>query len=381
MKKEGNIAVADDEESIRKLFTYHLSDNFNVVCFKHGADCWSKINKLKADIFLLDIRMPGGVDGIELCKRIRQHPSHKDSFVVFLSAMDSLDQKIKGYEAGADDYITKPIEFEEISVKVNQLYKRYQKTLKDSQEALSLAMTAMANGSEMGEINHFFEKLPSVSSYEGLCHHIIHTARNFGLDAIIQIRTKDNNYQDSTSGFVNQLEENLMLQAIGSDRIISFGHRCLFNFSSASLLVRKMPTDEDKAGRFRDHLASVMNGVEEKVRSLKTDIILADKDKQTVFEALHNTHEAFDGIMEVFKKREAKILNIIENMLDDMNLAFSYLDLEEEDEQYLTKVTDESIRKITVLFAQGVELDREFEKALECFDTLLSTIKVQSSNG
>ncbi len=374
------ILVVDDEYVNRRLLEKSLLGKYELRCAASAKECLEQVDDFQPDAFLLDVRMPD-MDGFELCQRLRENPKFSKSLVIFLSALNSLEQKLKGYEVGADDYVTKPIELEEIDAKLDKLLCRQFFSSKESKEAMSLAMTALKNGSEIGVVKNFFENMSACDTYESLANEVLASVNEFGLSAIIQLRTPSGSVSKSTTGIVNPLEDELLVQAKSADRIYSFGDRCLFNFNHASLLIRRMPEEEDLRGRLRDHLASVMNGVDARMLGLKTELALKAQSGTLVVKALNRTHGALDSILGDFKGHEKNIIDIIQNMLDEMQLAFSYLELNEEQEEYLTEIFNRSMERITLLFSSSVELDRKFERVIADLQGIVAPSKESSKSG
>ncbi|MCC5924161.1 MAG: response regulator transcription factor [Crocinitomicaceae bacterium] len=103
------ILVIDDEEEIRELLLYNLKkENFEVFEGSSGAEALSFLSKNHVDLILLDIMMPD-MDGIEVCEKIRLLPNHENTIICFLTARNEDYSQIAGFDAGADDYIAKPI--------------------------------------------------------------------------------------------------------------------------------------------------------------------------------------------------------------------------------------------------------------------------------
>ena len=337
-----------------------------------GEACLDLVSEFSPDVFLLDVYMPGGMNGFELCKKIRNQAAFSNTLIIFLSALDSLEKKTNGYEVGGDDYITKPIELEVLSAKLKTQLDRITAAESSSNDALSMAMTAMTNGSEIGQVNIFLERLQDVKTYQELVEHLIETCNIFGVNAATQIRLPTTNINLSTTGVVNTFEEELMLMTRNSDRIYSFGNRCLFNFNGATLLVRVMPEDSDKAGRYRDHLASVMNGVEARICSLNIELTLKAQNESIVINALKETDHSLSDIVNIFKRHDQLSKHIIDKLITEMHMAFSYLDLNEEQEEYLMEVVNKGMREMTELTSASVELDQRFESVTSNLKKILN---------
>ena len=114
------ILIADDEPMITELLSEHLQDNgYTTVVAQNGDEVISKL-PLHPDLILLDINMPG-MDGLELCKVIRDHVTCP---ILFLTARITEQDKVNGLRAGGDDYITKPFSLQELGSVTTKLKHR-----------------------------------------------------------------------------------------------------------------------------------------------------------------------------------------------------------------------------------------------------------------
>lgn len=119
-----NILVVDDDPYIRELVGALLGkEGFDVREAANGREALQKLGESKADLCVLDLMMPG-MDGFELCAYLRRY--YGDLPVLMLTAKSELSQKVKGFELGADDYLTKPFEGMELVMRVKALLRRYQ---------------------------------------------------------------------------------------------------------------------------------------------------------------------------------------------------------------------------------------------------------------
>lgn len=118
------ILLIDDEDDILEFVKYNLErDGYEVFTAANGAEGLNVALKVKPHLILLDMMMPV-LDGIETCKAIRNSPALKNVMVVFLSAVGSEETQIQGYNAGADDYINKPIKMNILRSRVQAILKR-----------------------------------------------------------------------------------------------------------------------------------------------------------------------------------------------------------------------------------------------------------------
>lgn len=125
-EKENNykILLVDDEEDILEFISYNLErEGFKVYLARNGVEAIKMAEKKKPDLIILDVMMPE-MDGIVACEEIRKIPSCKDTVIAFLTARGEDYSQIAGFEAGADDYITKPIRPKVLISRVKALLKR-----------------------------------------------------------------------------------------------------------------------------------------------------------------------------------------------------------------------------------------------------------------
>lgn len=119
---ERKILVVEDEQKIADALKLGLSESgYFVETAYDGNIGWKLFEHHGYDLVVLDINLPG-INGYELCKRIRSKNAQVP--IVMLTALSSLNDKIEGYDAGADDYIIKPFEFKELLMKIRVLLKR-----------------------------------------------------------------------------------------------------------------------------------------------------------------------------------------------------------------------------------------------------------------
>ena len=120
--EERKILLVEDEKKIADTLKLGLTENgFYVEVAYDGSIGRKLFEKNVFNLVVLDINLPG-INGYELCKIIRSKNQHIP--IIMLTALRSLDDKIEGYDAGADDYIIKPFEFKELMMKIRVLLKR-----------------------------------------------------------------------------------------------------------------------------------------------------------------------------------------------------------------------------------------------------------------
>lgn len=126
--KETLILVVDDDSDIREIIRYNLSlEGYRVVEAKNGHEAVKQALKFLPQLILLDVMMPK-MNGIEACKKIRSYENLNDTIIAFLSARTEDLSQVEGFDAGADDYIIKPIAPKVLKSRIKALLRRSKKT-------------------------------------------------------------------------------------------------------------------------------------------------------------------------------------------------------------------------------------------------------------
>jgi two-component system alkaline phosphatase synthesis response regulator PhoP len=123
-KKDIKILLVDDEPDILEIVGYNLSaEGYQVITGENGIEAVEKAKKHKPHLIILDVMMPE-MDGIEACERIREQPDLSETIITFLTARGEDYSQVAGFDAGADDYIAKPIKPKVLVSKVKALLRR-----------------------------------------------------------------------------------------------------------------------------------------------------------------------------------------------------------------------------------------------------------------
>ncbi len=124
-KKDICILLVDDEPDIIEIIRYNLSaEGYKIATAENGKEALQVAKKEKPQLIILDVMMPE-MDGIETCQQIRQDPELKETVIAFLTARGEDYSQMAGFDAGADDYITKPVKPKVLVSKVKALLRRF----------------------------------------------------------------------------------------------------------------------------------------------------------------------------------------------------------------------------------------------------------------
>lgn len=127
-----HIFVIDDDANIRQLILRYLEkEGYKVTAFENADSVLEAFNTMQPDALVLDIMMPGSMDGLDLCKKIRMMSQVP---IIFVSAKDEAVDRIIGLELGADDYLSKPFSPRELLVRLKIIFRRIEPVIQSEQE-------------------------------------------------------------------------------------------------------------------------------------------------------------------------------------------------------------------------------------------------------
>ena len=363
------ILVVDDEEILSDIVCNILEENgYKTLSVDKAIDAIDVIKNQQSDIMLVisDVIMPV-MNGYELCAAIRSDSNLANIPFMFSSSLNSLEDKIKGIESGADDYITKPVVEDDLILKVEHLLKvaSEKSSLKDQlEEAQKTALQAMTYSSDLGKVVNFYEDAMLAEDFKDLSERLFKLTKAYGLSCSLRINDGTTNIFYSDSVTVAPLEQKLMLTAYDLGRFYDFGKRTLVNYDNHSLLVKNMPIDDsDQYGILKDILGAICNAMSARVAILINDINV-ERQKNIV---LTIVKDALENINMSYRSIQQTNIEIIEDMNEKIDMAIMHLGLLEDTEKSLEQILEETITRTNKNFFDGLHIE-------EIFTTLKSEI-------
>lgn len=168
IEKSAILVVDDKPTNLDVLFDIFADTNFNVSFVTDGERCLELVNLDPPDLILLDVMMPD-MDGFEVCRRLKTNEKTQNIPVIFMTALTETVDKVRGFELGAVDYITKPIQPEEVlaRVRTHLTIQQLQKNLRTRNEELHASNEKLqASLKREQELNKLKSRFISVASHE-----------------------------------------------------------------------------------------------------------------------------------------------------------------------------------------------------------------------
>jgi CheY-like chemotaxis protein len=268
------VLAIDDDKYVHHVIEESLSGFCTLIHAKNGEEGLRQALKYNPDIILLDIEMPGKT-GFEVCTELKAHPQTKDTPVMFLSGKTELPDRVKGYNAGAADYIVKPFNAEELMARIRVLYqyRQHSKKLKsDVERAQITAEIAMTDSGDMGRIMRYVGQSYHAHDIKALSEHMFEFFNPMDLDVVLAFWYQDIGVFCSAEGGVCPLEQELLEKHRDANRFVDFGHRTIVNYPKISMLVKNMPLDDAQLyGRYKDLFPHILEVTNAKVQDMEVN--------------------------------------------------------------------------------------------------------------
>lgn len=373
MSKEHTILSIDDDKFIHKLIGRVLTEEYNTVFASNGDEGVKMAQEILPDVIITDVEMPGQ-NGYEVCDKIRSNPLTANIPVVFLSSLDSVREKLKGYDAGADDYLVKPFNESELKNKISVLirFRDEQRELKAKiEEAQKTAFIAMTGSSELGHAMQLIEQSYCATDYAMIAEQFFNYARSMDLNCSILINQNGEKRCYSSKGVASPLETDLMNLLHGQDRFHDFGCRTQINYTNISLLIKNMPLDNmERYGRIKDLFPNILAAYDAKIRALNIEKVINEQNValNKSFNAIKETISELAGSLRDNAKNSFVVLN---EMLKELDLKLPGMGLEEDQEQFIIGKVENAINSINSISDTGDNISASFQMVIEQLQDLV----------
>ncbi|MCG8316531.1 MAG: response regulator [Pseudomonadales bacterium] len=336
------ILLVDDEPFFFELISELLGNDYEFAYAESGLDCVKYAKESKPELILMDVQMPE-MDGYDACRTLKMNEDTHEIPVFFVSGNDSLDEKVKGYDAGGEDYIVKPLDGPEIDRKIGLFLSRHQEHQARKtalQTATSAACTALNSQGEQGVIISYLTNSYLCHDLDSVMNQLLVALNDFGYYSVVRLQSKLTSITRNSQLKWNPIEDAIVEQLKSSQRIDENNEWIIFNSEKVHILIRKKPDDDaDKLGRVKDHISFLIQGTEARIQNL---IVEQDLDEQTttLFNILKTTHRKLENFSAQKTAARRSISDSIDGFYIEFENNLASIGLTEKQEKDVFDATD-----------------------------------------
>lgn len=368
-----SVLVVDARKETFDQIIEALSSQYEVNYLPDALELMCTLEGNRPDLIILDVDGDKG-NGFAMCSELKNGYEFDDIPIVIISSTNTFESRIKGYEAGAEEFIQKPFLNEELLARL-QAVVRYINTVVELKEkadnAMQAVMSIITSSGEMAYVVDFLRSSYKCNEVDELGDCITQTSDDYGLNVLVRLATDSNTIFKGNSSEGTPLERSLFDHLPKDVRIHAFGNRCVFNYGGATILVKNMPSeDEGKCGRIRDNLAIVAEGASAALKSITAakNVLQKKKDLQ---ELLERSCDILDLIKTKTLEQRLASAKIMSELIEEFELNFMRLGLTETQEAELIAIVKKSDQRQSILFEVGDALEGHLTQLLFGFEKAL----------
>ena len=361
MSNKALILCVDDEPVNLTIMEELLQDSYELNTVNSGESCLQQVDLQKPDLILLDVNMTD-MDGLETCARLKSVAETAEIPIIFVSALASQAELMAGYEAGGDNYITKPFSEEILQKKIQIVLasqRRKQELERLSDRAVEALMNNMSATDELGMVVEFLHRCRTVSSLDDLARNVFDCLREFELDSSLLIQDQTENRVWFSDDIERPMESQILTSLRVQDRVVRFGTRLAVSSDHATILVRNLPCGEDKIERVQQYLAILIEALESRINTMHSAMLLEQRG-QLLARVLQTTQDNLSSINDLHQQQATRSGEIISALESDIKRSITKLNLTKQRETGLMGVVTATVAQIESVYTDKTKIDEKF---------------------
>jgi DNA-binding response OmpR family regulator len=366
MTDETNVILTvDDEPEILAFLEIHLATaGYSIIKATTGKEALNILeqdsDKIKA--IISDVEMPE-MNGYELCEKVRENDKLKSLPFIFVSSHTELDDKLKGYAVGGDEYITKPlVDPNELIIKTKNFIEnnlQHASLTKQLSDSFNTTMQSMTYSSYLGQVLQFLQDSSHLSSLADVANRLLETTENLGINAVIQFRSPNGHQNFRKNGTISPLEENIIQLAQQKNRFFDFDARTIITYEHFSLLIKNMPIDNPEAyGTMKDVLGNLCNAID-----TITEIILAKEMISQKITAMSDVNMILNEIESTLTTVQDKNTNVLEDMINEIDDTMMTIGITDQQEEKIRSITEKCLTRSNEVLEKASTLKESLRTA------------------
>lgn len=373
MHRKPHILVVDDDDLTREMLSASLAEACEVTAVGSGREALQQLGTTPPDLVLLDVDMPE-MNGYATCEALLTQPGAQDLPVIFLSACLTLDERLRGYQAGAVDYLTKPFDVSELQAKIKLAIAQRDKNRElnaQLEDVMNAAMTSADMYGEVGVVLEFQRQLSGCYSYAEIARAVFDALERCRFEGSLRLNGRQGVLSMAGQIECSALENSLLdhIEKLKGASIQPVGGHTAFNYGQALLLVRNLPMgeaaqhcspdDADRFGRARDNVALLVEGALGRIRSL--DIETKNASLENHAKLVKLTREALIDISAQQHATRIQISTVFQHMREEIEHAFIHLGLSDTQEDLVTETLARHTEAVMKVFDQSQHIEQHLK--------------------
>ncbi|MDH3388352.1 MAG: response regulator [Gammaproteobacteria bacterium] len=366
MSEKGLILCVDDEPVNLVILEELLQENYELATATSGAGCLQQVAMRKPNLILLDVNMPD-MDGLATCEELKSDPETADIPIIFVSALASKEELMAGYEAGGDDYITKPFSEEILQKKIeivlaSQRARLELKTISD--RAAEALMDNLGTTGELGMVVRFLHRCQTANTLDELARDVFDCLREFELDSSLLILDQPQNRVWFSDDIDRPMEYQILESLRGQDRVVRFGTRLAVSSDHATLLVRNLPAAAEKIDRVREHLSILIEAMDTRIHAMHARALL-DRRRQAFAQVLDATRDYLGKIDELHGRQKTRLAEIVSALGVELQKSLGGMNLSERQQATLKNIIAAGVAQTESIYDARIEIDERFQGIID----------------
>ncbi|MEI7841762.1 MAG: response regulator [Gallionellaceae bacterium] len=367
MSSKPSILLVEDDDFAAMVTVEMLCADYDIHAVESGQAALDYLTQQQPDLIILDVEMDG-ISGYEVCRALRDDPMIEQMPVIFLSGKVTEEDRLNGYEAGGDDYLTKPVSGDELRAKIKLEFTKYierRKLKSDLSSTFSTAMTAMSSSAEIGAILQFMRTSYSCPDYASLCREVINTMSSYGLSSSVKIHGHLGEAAFSTNGECSPLENSVLTNMSKQGRLFEFGIHTSCSYKHITLIMKSdARADPDRHGRMKDNIAWLAEAANERIMALDAEAVVATQNAalMTLTESIRVALQNLDSRHRTQALNHKQIFEELRTRFDRSMLSLGVTNSQEDE---LSGMLHDAAHKIEAQHQEGEQIGAQMELILQ----------------
>jgi CheY-like chemotaxis protein len=366
------VLIVDDDLFMLDFIFDALSETCNVITAENGKTALQLVQQQHPKLVLADVKMPE-MDGYELCRQIKDDFDICDTPVLFLSALDGIEDRLQGFDVGGEDFVLKPANPKVLQAKVAhvlQLIEERQQLKSQAQYATDTAMLAMASMSETGLLIEGIKYFNNCTMPLDLAKALISAIALFEVESVVElVLPNGESLAVNARGPASALETSIMHHMSTMDRITQFKSRMAITYPHIRAFISNMPEhDPDRCGRLRDNLAILIESTEYRLEALNITVQAKQRDI-AIAATVKSLTTALSNIDEKQRSGRASVAIILSTVTARIEGALVGLQLTERQETSLIDIVRHGLEEVSNTLHADADFQDQLSKAIKALQS------------